>query len=269
MTTHTLADVMAVLDQRYIPDTAEPWDAIGLVCGDPSVSVRRILLAVDPVVATVDEALGWDADLMVVHHPLFLRGVHGVPATTYKGRLVHRLITGGCALFVAHTNADKATPGVSDALARAVGLTGELAPLSAGGVGRVGELAQAVRLADFAASVARALPVGPVGVRVAGDPDRPVRRVAVAGGAGDDLFDEVRSSGADVYLTSDLRHHPASEAVETVGPALIDAGHFATEWPWLPSVEVALHDALTTDSVETRVSTRRTDPWTFLEGSHR
>ena len=257
--------MVGALDGLYDPATAETWDAVGLVCGDPDAEIRRVLLAVDPVTATVDEALAWGADLLVVHHPLFLRGVHGVAATTPKGRLVHRLITGGCALHVAHTNADKATPGVSDALARALGLDGPLEPLSASGVGRVGELAEPVRLADFAARVAAALPVGPGGVRMAGDQERVVRRIAVAGGAGDDLFDDVRASGADVYVTADLRHHPASEALETGGPALIDAGHFATEWPWLADAEERLLAALGPDSVETRVSTLCTDPWTLLE----
>lgn len=259
-----LADLVALLDGLYDPAAAEEWDAVGLVCGDPAAPVRRVLLAVDPVQATVDEALDRDADLLLVHHPLFLRGVHGVAATTYKGRLAHRLITGGCALFVAHTNADKATPGVSDALAAAVGLVGELQPLSAAGVGRVGALPEAVRLDAFVEHVCRALPVAPGGVRVAGDPARPVRTVAVAGGAGDDLFDEVRACGADVYVTADLRHHPASEAVETGGPALVDAGHFATEWPWLPQAAAQLAAALGEDRVETRVSTQCTDPWRFL-----
>jgi dinuclear metal center YbgI/SA1388 family protein len=264
-----VSDVVAALDALYDPATAESWDAVGLVCGDPEAEVRRILLAVDPVEATVDEALAWEADLMLVHHPLLLRAVHGVPATTAKGRLVHRLITNGCALLVAHTNADRAAPGVSDALARAIGLVGDLQPLTDDGLGRVGELPEVMRLDAFAATVAAALPVGPDGVRVAGDPSRSVRLVAVAGGAGDDLFDAVRASSADVYVTADLRHHPVSEAMETGGPALIDAGHFATEWPWLADAQARLAAALGADSVETRVSTLCTDPWTFLERGSR
>lgn len=242
---------------------------MGLVCGDPEAEVQRVLFAVDPVGATVEEALAWGADLLVVHHPLMLRPVHGVAATTPKGRLVHRLIMSGCALHVVHTNADKATPGVSDALARAVGLLGVLAPLSVAEVGRVGDLPEAVRLDVFAARVAAVLPVGPGGLRVAGDPSRLVRRVAVAGGAGDDLFEDVRACGADVYVTADLRHHPASEALEAGEPALIDAGHFATEWPWLADARTRLSEALGPDSVETRVSTLCTDPWTFLERGSR
>jgi dinuclear metal center YbgI/SA1388 family protein len=117
-----LADVIAVLNHAYDPTWAAEWDAVGLVCGDPDATVAKIMFAVDPVEATVDEALGGGVDLLVAHHPLLLTGVHGVPASDPKGRLVHRLIAGGCALFVVHTNADVAMPGVSDALAEAIGL---------------------------------------------------------------------------------------------------------------------------------------------------
>ena len=111
-------------------------------------------------------------------------------------------------------------------------------------------------------AVAAALPETAHGVRVAGDPERPVRRVAVCGGAGDFLLDEVLGSDADVYVTSDLRHHPAAEFLEQGGPALVDVAHWAAEWTWLPVVEARVREALG-DTVETRVSTIRTDPWTL------
>jgi dinuclear metal center YbgI/SA1388 family protein len=120
--TPTLADVIAVLDRLYNPAWAESWDAVGLVTGDPEQQVRRILFAVDPMRAVVDEAIAGDFDLLVTHHPLLLRGVNSVAATTPKGRVVHDLIRSGTALHVCHTNADNANPGVSDALAAALGL---------------------------------------------------------------------------------------------------------------------------------------------------
>jgi dinuclear metal center YbgI/SA1388 family protein len=128
-----LGDVVAALDELYPPSWAESWDAVGLVVGDPDAVVRRVLFAIDPVAPVVAEAAERGADLIVTHHPLYLRGTTTVAATAPKGRLVHRLIAGGCGLFVAHTNADVASPGVSDALAEAVGLvdTEPLAPHAA------------------------------------------------------------------------------------------------------------------------------------------
>ncbi len=124
----TLAAVVALLDRRYPPGTAESWDAVGTVCGDPAQPVRKALFAVDPTADVVGEAIEWGADLLVTHHPLLLRPVHSVAATTFKGALVHRLIRAGVALHIAHTNADAAGGGVAEALAETVGLV-DLTPL--------------------------------------------------------------------------------------------------------------------------------------------
>jgi len=211
------------------------------------------------------------ADLLVTHHPLLLTPVHGVPADDPKGRLVHRLIRAGAALFVAHTNADRAPgSGVNAALAAVLGLR-DAVPLEptaedpSAGLGRVGELAEPQTLREFAARVAEVLPATVGGVRVAGDPDRTIRRVAVCGGSGGSLLATAAAAGADVLLTSDLKHHPASDAGEAPGPALCDAAHFATEWPWLPVAAEALRDDLA-DRVEVAVSRLRTDPWTHRAG---
>jgi dinuclear metal center YbgI/SA1388 family protein len=376
--TATLAQVVHVLEQMYDPAWARDWDAVGLVCGDPSAPVRRVLLAVDPVEAVVDEAVAWHADLLLTHHPLFLRPVHGVPATSSKGRVVHRLVRSGCALYTAHTNADVAAPGVSDALARVIGLT-DLEPLDADapdpvdklvtfvpeesvdkvvdalagagagdigeyarcafaaagtgtftpgggarptvgeigrrndvpeqrvemvlprarraavvaalraahpyeepafdvyelaswsgprGIGRVGRLAAPTTLREFSMLVAEALPGSAQGVRIAGDPMGEVCRVAVCGGAGDSLLHAVRASGADVFVTADLRHHVTSEAREAAGegrPYLVDVAHWTSEWPWLAGVANRLEGALEAAGtpVEVHVSVKCTDPWTF------
>jgi dinuclear metal center YbgI/SA1388 family protein len=126
-----LTDVIEVLDEAYPPRLAQSWDSVGLVCGDPDDVLDSVTVAVDATAAVVDEVP--DNGLLLAHHPLLLRGVDTVAASTPKGALVHRLIRTGRALFTAHTNADSAAPGVSDALAHALGLAVEavLEPLSA------------------------------------------------------------------------------------------------------------------------------------------
>ena len=369
-----LSDVVALLERWYPSAQAEDWDAVGLVCGDPDADVRRILLAVDPVQVVADEAAAFAADLVVVHHPLFLRGTTTVAAGTPKGRVVHTLIGQGCGLLTAHTNADSPAGGVSESMAFALGLS-DVAPLqgdaveerdklvvfvpaghadrvrdaitAAGagaigdydsatftspgegrfrplpgadpaigtvgdletvqearvesvmarrlredvvaamlaahpyeepaydviplapledptrGSGRIGRLAEPMTLAEFAAQVAQSLPQTAHGVRVAGDPDAVVETVALCGGAGDFLLERARVAGANVYVTSDLRHHPASELREHLeGPALVDVAHWAAEWTWLPVLRDRLLAELD-DTVEVHVSTTNTDPWTF------
>ena len=368
----TLGDVTALLDEWYPPHTADDWDAVGLVCGDPEVDVRRILLAVDPVTVVAEEAIETGSQLLVTHHPLFLKGVHGVAATGPKGRVVHRLLAAGCGLFTAHTNADSPVAGVSESLALALGVVdprplepgrremdklvvfapvaaaeriraalveagagrigdydsasftsqgeGRFRPLDgaqpaigtiggletvdevrievvaprelrdhvltrmraahpyeepahdvielaseedhSSGSGRIGPLSEPISLRQFAERVATVLPETAHGVRVAGDPEQRVETVALCGGAGDFLLDRARAAGADVYLTSDLRHHPASELREGGAPALVDVAHWAAESTWLPILSWRLTEALG-DTVEVRVSTTNTDPWTF------
>lgn len=261
-----LADVIAVLESAYPPKTAEKWDAVGLVCGDPDEEVTKILVCVDPTQSTVDEVVEQNAQLLLAHHPLLLRGVNGVPADDPKGALVHKLIRNHAALYCAHTNADSALPGVSDALAQAIGLT-VTGPLEAAepdgdtGTGRIGELPEAEPLKIFAQRVADALPVTVQGVRAAGDPERLIKRVAVCGGAGDSYLGVATRRGVDAYVTADLRHHPASEHLESGGPALVDVAHWASEWPWCEQAAEILRAAFG-GRVDVLVSTRRTDPWT-------
>ena len=262
-----LADVVAFLDDRYSPAWAESWDRVGLVLGDPDAPVDTVLFVVDCVPETVEEAVSVGAQLIVAHHPLLLRGVSTLAPTTYKGRIVHRLIRAGIGLFTAHTNADVAAPGVSDALALALGLH-DLRPLRPSaissdlGTGRIGTLPSKLTAAAFVEVAARALPPTAWGVRGSGDPDRVIETVAVCGGSGDPFLGDAMV--ADAYLTSDLRHHPASEFVSNGGPVLLDAAHWATERPWLDLVAAEVSASL---AVRTVVSDIDTDPWTMHSSS--
>ncbi|MEO5608822.1 MAG: Nif3-like dinuclear metal center hexameric protein [Ornithinibacter sp.] len=269
-----LREVVAVVDRLYPPESAQSWDRVGLVTGDPDQPVRRIHFAVDPTLAVITEASEAGADLLLTHHPLLLRGVHSVATTTAKGASVSALLAGGIALLVAHTNADVAAEGVCVALADACGLAehGPLTISQGQPMGRVGDLTEPVSLRTFVERLASRLPEAAGGIRVAGRPDAVLRRVALLGGAGDDLFDAVRASGADVYVTADLRHHAVLEAREEARggpPYVVDAGHWASEQVWLARAERALREALGADvaRVETHISTVRTDPWTFVVGA--
>lgn len=269
-----LRDVVMVLDDLYDPAWADDWDAVGTVAGDPDAEVEKVLLAVDPVTAVVDEAVAWGADLLVTHHPLWLKGVTSVAATSPKGRVVHALISNGVALHTCHTNADSPRRGVSESMAYALGLV-DVRPLDPDtdeaepdrGSGRIGVLESPMPLAAFAEHVARRLPSHHSAVRVAGDADRMVTTVGLCGGSGDFLLPTAQAEGADVYVTSDLRHHPVSEHLEQPGAcAVIDVPHWSAEWTWLPVAAEALTERL--PGVQVRVSTTVTDPWTaFVPGT--
>ncbi|MFG3045908.1 Nif3-like dinuclear metal center hexameric protein [Streptomyces sp. NPDC048241] len=272
-----LSEVIAALETLWPAERAESWDAVGTVVGDPGQEVTRVLFAVDPVQEVADEAVRLGADLLVTHHPLYLRGTTTVAADTPKGRVVHTLIKNDVALHVAHTNADKADPGVSDALAGALDLrvTGPLVPDpddpdGRRGLGRICELDHPLTVRELAGRAAERLPATAQGIRLAGDPDAVVRRVAVSGGSGDSLFDRVRAAGVDAFLTADLRHHPASEFTEVTASvderplALLDAAHWATEWPWCELAAAELDQISDRHGwgLRVHVSKTVTDPWT-------
>jgi dinuclear metal center YbgI/SA1388 family protein len=263
----TIGEIVAAVERRYDPAWAEAWDTVGLICGDPTATADRVLVAVDPVEAVVDEALAAGADLLLTHHPLFLGGTDSVAATTAKGRLVHRLVTSGAALYVAHTNADVARPGVSDALAATLALH-DVRPLEPGadrGLGRIGVLAEPTTLADLVTAVALALPATRWGIRAAGDPARPVSTVAVCGGSGAELADQAAAVGADVLITADLKHHRTSEAMADLRIGLVDVAHWASEQPWVVAAARLLAEDLRSQgiTVEATASTIVTDPWTL------
>ena len=264
----TVGDVVALVEATAPPGLAASWDSNGLICGDPAEPVRSILLAVDPVTAVVDEAIDAGVDMVITHHPLYLRGTDHVAATDPKGRTVHRLIRAGIALLNAHTSLDAAHGGVADALAERVGLVStvplEPDPTSPDqGIGRIGTLPQPVTLRQLADDVASALPDSAPGLLVGGDLDAVVERIAVSGGAGDSLLQRAREAGADVFLTADLRHHPASEHLEDGRPYLLCGTHWATEWVGLePLARRLTEDAHSRGaSLAVQVSHIVTDPW--------
>lgn len=270
----TLADADAAISALWPPTGAEPWDAVGLVAGDPATEVDAIHLAVDAVPDTVDEALGLGAQLLFTHHPLLLRGVTSVAEDRYKGVVIGRLVRGGSGLIAAHTNADIVARGTSAVLAERLGLR-ETRPIEARsteagsdpelGLGRVGRLGGPTTLGALARTLADILPATAQGVRVAGEYGTEVETVALCAGAGDSLLGHPLVVAADVYVTSDLRHHPASEARERArlgrGPSLIDVSHWASEWLWLDVAAEQLRAAL--PGVTVTVSELRTDPWDF------
>ena len=267
--TPTLADANAVITALWPLGEAESWDAPGLLSGDPAAPVDRIHLAVDAVIESVDEAIAVGAQLLLVHHPLLLRGVTSVAEDRYKGAVIARLIRGGCALIAAHTNADIVARGTSAVMAEKIGLV-ETRPIVPGadpatGLGRVGRLTEPTTLGSLARTLGQILPATASGIRVAGEYDREITTIAVCAGAGDSLLAHPEVLAADVYVTSDLRHHPASEAIENArvagGPALIDVSHWASEWLWLDVAAEQLRTAL--PGVTVSVSELRSDPWDF------
>lgn len=260
-----LSELLNHFESIWPSSAAEAWDRPGLMLGAPGNSVSRVLLTVDVTSEVIAEAADLGCQLIVSHHPMYLRGVTELGESRLKGQLTAAAIRSNLAVFSAHTNADFQPHGVTNTLARALGL-GKLRPMNEFGHGAIGELESPESLLEFARRVSRALPPVAQGVKVSGDPGKEINTVAVLAGAGDSYLDSVQLSGADVYVTSDLRHHPAQDFTEqsklTSGPALIDISHWAAEWLWLDVASGQLSEAF--PELEVIVSELKTDPWTFV-----
>ncbi len=261
-----LSELIAEFETIWPTSHADDWDRVGLQVGSLGDQVSKVLVAVDLTDSVIDEAVTIGANLIITHHPLLLKPVETVTDEKLKGSLIAKLIKNSISLFTAHTNADVQLDGASTLMANAFGLS-NLKPLmpTGGGFGHgcVGELPEATRLDEFAKRVSANLPETARRVVFAGEPNQLVKKVAICSGAGDSFLAEVLASDVDVYVTSDLRHHPTLDAISTPragGPlALIDVAHWAAESLWVPAATAKLAKI---DGVNFVSSTTKTDPWT-------
>lgn len=215
----------------------EDWDNVGLLCGRGGQEVRRVLVALDPFQSVAQEAVEVGAQLLVTHHPLIFHPARAVTDRDPLGRTILYLVEHGVSAVNMHTNLDSAPGGVNDHLALTLGLReiGVLAPAGRDGQGReygIGRwgVTDETDLLSFLALVRERLHCG--GLRYA-DGGRPVRRVAVGGGACGDLMRQALDLGCDTFVTADLKYNQFADARD-LGLNLIDAGHFPTENPVCP-----------------------------------
>lgn len=261
-----LASLVSEFERFWPSSHAEEWDRVGLVSGEASAEIDTVLVAVDLTEAVIDEAISINAQLVLTHHPVLLKPIVSVSEDKLKGKLLARLIRNNIAVFSAHTNADVQSDGASSLMATAFGMS-DLEPLiqSAVGFGHgvIGNLHNPMSLASFSKVVSNALPRGARKVVFSGNPDAVVTRVSVCSGAGDSFLPAVLESDAQVYVTSDLRHHPTQDAISTPRMAgtlnLIDVSHWAAESLW---VSAAIQRIESFGKVTSVASAINTDPWT-------
>ncbi|NVO00453.1 MAG: Nif3-like dinuclear metal center hexameric protein [Geobacteraceae bacterium] len=330
-----LSDIIGIINKIAPPSLAEDWDNVGLQVGDPSATIDRIMVALDPVQEAIDAAIDNSCQLLLTHHPLIFKPLKRISTADETGRLIHKAIANRLAIVSLHTNYDVVQNGVNDLLTEALGMTGckplkvshheelvklvvfvplshhetvmnslipfccqegnyadcsfttsglgtfrpldgsspyigttgkrecveesriellitktdiqaalksmrrshpyeepafDIIPLlnkgKASGIGRIGNIATASTLKDFSERVKVAL--GTPAIRIVGNPERLVSKIAVCGGSGAFLLRDAAREGADLLLTGDIKYHEAREA-GFLGIALIDAGHFPTE----------------------------------------
>ena len=236
----TVREIEQALFELAPGEAAMEWDNVGHLLGDPDRAVERVLVALDITEGVADEAIASGCQLVVAHHPVMncrWTPVQNIRDDTFQGHLFLKLLRNNVSAICMHTNRDIAWGGVNAALAQRLELV-DPGPLCENGLGRVGEYPESVALADYVRFVCQAL--GCNGLRYA-DAGKPVRRVAVGGGACGEFEEDAIRAGCDTFVTADLSYHQFLDAAGK-GINLIDAGHFPTEDPVCEKVITYLTD---------------------------
>ncbi len=266
-----IKDLLGILDEIAAFSLAEQWDNVGLMLGEPNRTVKGILVALDPTEEVLAEAREIVADCIITHHPLIFHPLKAIYTDEPIGRFLRQALENEISVIGCHTNLDQAAGGVSDVLASSLGML-DCRPLvsteagveasSVPGFGRVGHLADPLSAEAFIGYLCDffKLPV----LRVAGRLPEEINTVAVCGGSGSDLAAAAYASGAQVFVTGEVKHSTARWA-EAAGFCIIDAGHFATENPVVESLVEVLQDIFTDRDINIPVSlsVRQQNPFVY------
>jgi dinuclear metal center YbgI/SA1388 family protein len=277
----TVKDLLETLDKIASFGLAEKWDNVGLMVGDPNQQIQGILVALDPTEEILAEAKESGADCIITHHPLIFHPIKAVFTDQPQGRFLRTALENEITVIGCHTNLDQADGGVNDVLASRLGLVGsrplvpaateqgseESAGVSATGFGRVGRLAQPLSREKFIEHLCAffKLPF----LRVAGRMPAEIITVAVCGGSGSELAEAAYASGAQVYVTGEVKHSTARWA-EAAGFCIVDAGHFATENPVVESLVAVLQGFLSEQniSIPVKPTAIQQNPFVYLPAAN-
>ena len=232
----TVQDIIDQINTIAPFNIAEPWDNSGFQVGNPEWSISKVLVALDVTAAVMAEAVQTGSDMVLTHHPLMMSPENTIDFRTLHGSVIEICARHKISIVSAHTNLDKAEAGLNDYFAGKIGLTRLLGPLSKGsapndddrdpGIGRLAILDSQMTLEQFVHNIKTGLDLEYL--RVTGSMDLPVKKIAVCTGSGGSLLDDFLNSGADVYVTGDVKYHEARK-VEELSKGLIDVGHFGSE----------------------------------------
>ena len=264
----TVNELAEIIEVRYPKSLAVEWDVVGFVTNNSNIEVSNILLTIDVTQAVVNEAIAKSIDLIISHHPLILDAEEISDIQTKRNQIKSLLEEKNIALYVVHTNADIAQGGVNDSLAKVLALQ-NIEAFGVEKMGRKGNLANQITLQEFVNQVKDKLPKVNCSIQVSGNLESKISQVALCGGSGSSLLEEVRRTKVDVFVTADLKHHAVSDNENMNGPALVSVSHWASEWTWLPELKQQLESDLVLKKLNAKIfiSEISTDPWTHSLGS--
>jgi dinuclear metal center YbgI/SA1388 family protein len=263
-------DVIEIMENFAPVDLKESYDNVGLMVGDRNSTVTSILVALDCTLDVIAEAKERNCNLILTHHPLIFRKPSSVTYDTLQGRKINELIKNDISVYSSHTNLDSVCGGINDIFLKVLGFPeGNVMEPAAdnkdkgnSGIGRFVVLEEGLTLGELCSKVKGALQLEYI--RYSGQEDRTIKRIALINGSGQDYFITAAALGADCIITGDTTYHYVSDYIEE-GISVIDAGHFATEWPAFRLFADILSSALTNSGWENSVitSSKTKDPYKY------
>ena len=230
----TVKDVMKIIEEFAPSQIAAEWDNCGLLVGDEKKAVKRILVALEPSQAVIEEAIKRKVEMLITHHPLMFHKINRITTSTKEGEKLILLIQNGISLFAAHTNLDQVSEGLNGQIVNLLEIensqvltkTKDMEGYQDIGFGRIGFLKKEQSLLTFLQFVKEKLKLEHI--QYVGDLEKVIKKVAVVTGSGMSELDQAILEGADVLLTGDIKYHDAQYAKEA-GISLVDGTHFSTE----------------------------------------
>ncbi len=266
-------DILEILNTIAPFDIAEEWDNCGLQAGNKEWEIKKILIGLDVTMPLMIEAQKSNADLVLTHHPLLIQPENIIDFNRMPGSAIEICAKHEISIVSAHTNLDKARQGLNDYFAAKIGLentrvfVSEQKGILAGdqliGIGRIGQLNSVVDLGRLSNEIKKQL--GLKHIRVTGDMNQPVKRIAICTGSGGSLVKEFIASGADVYITGDMKYHDARQ-IEEYSRAMIDVGHFGSEHMAIDLLYERLNHALQKEGLDIQLQKfkKEKDPFTIV-----
>ncbi len=261
-----LENIIKIMESMAPPRLKEDYDNVGLMVGDGSGEVAKVLVALDCTLDVIEEAKAIGAQLILSHHPLLFRKPSTITTDTLQGKKIIELIKNDIALYSSHTNWDSVKAGLNDTFVSFLGFNeGEIMVKNSfeatAGLGRIVEISEAMSLNQVIEQVKERLNLKTL--RFSGDLNKSIKTIAFINGSGQDFMELAHVKGADLVITGDTTYHYVSDYSE-MGLAIIDVGHFNSEWPILIQLSEKVGEVLGKDGVEVVISDRVRDPYCYF-----
>lgn len=220
-----ITDIIKTIESIAPLDGAAAWDRSGLQVASHRTEATRVAVALDPTPTSIATALAQGAQFIHTHHPLALTPTLPCRLDSYHSAL-EQLFKADVALYAAHTSLDVQPDGPAGWLSRELGLihpqilevTGEKQ-----GFGLAGDLPQALGFHELLARLSQHISLNTA--TVSGNIPASISRIAYCTGSGSSLLEEATRSGAQVFITGDVKYHTALSAQI----CLLDVGHHSLE----------------------------------------